>query len=400
MKRRSFLSMSGAAGAALWLPRGFGAQPPASGEWSGGYGKLLILVELKGGNDGLNTVIPFADPAYYTLRKNIGIKREHAIQLDEHTGLHPALQPLMPLWRSRQLAIVQGVGYAQPNVSHFRSMEIWDTASRADEYLRDGWLTRAFAQTALPAGFTADGVVIGSAEMGPLANGVRPVALTPSSRFIHIPELAPPALSRESVRLRGAGSIAAKTGVPLRLAAGSAQLKTQFPEGTFGNAIKTAMQMLATGDLPQRLLPNRRAIAVVRLTLNGFDTHQNQPRRQAALLEQLAQGFASMKSALVELGRWNDTLVMTYAEFGRRPRENGDNGTDHGSVAPHFLTGGRVRGGLYGSPPTLARLDGNGNLPVGVDFRRLYATVLGPWWGLDVKAVLQQPFEPLPLLRV
>jgi uncharacterized protein (DUF1501 family) len=399
MKRRSFLSMSASAGAALWLPRGFGAQSPAPGDWSGGYGNLLILVELKGGNDGLNTVIPFADPAYYMLRKNIGIRREQAIQLDEHTALHPALQPLMPLWRSRQLAIVQGVGYAQPNQSHFRSMEIWDTASRADQYLRDGWLTRAFAQTvALPAGF-ADGVVIGSAEMGPLANGARSVKRAPSSRLIHVSELASPALVHESARLHDFGSTAVKTADLLHPAPGTAQLKTPFPDGAFGNAIKTAMQMLATGDLPQRQWPNRHGIAVVRLTLNGFDTHQNQPRRQAALLEQLAQGFASMKSALVELGRWNDTLVMTYAEFGRRPRENGDNGTDHGSVAPHFVMGGRVRGGLYGTPPMLARLDGNGTLPVGVDFRRLYATVLGPWWGLDAKAVLQQRFDPLPLLR-
>jgi uncharacterized protein (DUF1501 family) len=139
---------------------------------------------------------------------------------------------------------------------------------------------------------------------------------------------------------------------------------------------------------------------VIRLTLNGFDTHQNQPGQQAALLKQLAEGLASMKSALVELGRWDDTLVMTYAEFGRRPRENQSNGTDHGTVAPHFVMGGRVRGGLYGEPPTLARLDGNGNLPVGVDFRQLYATVLGPWWGLDASAILQQRFEPLPLLRV
>jgi uncharacterized protein (DUF1501 family) len=140
-------------------------------------------------------------------------------------------------------------------------------------------------------------------------------------------------------------------------------------------------------------------VAVIRLTLNGFDTHQNQPGQQAALLKQLAEGFASMKSALVELGRWDNTLVVTYAEFGRRPRENQSNGTDHGTVAPHFVMGGRVRGGVPYKPPVLTQLDGSGNLPVGVDFRQIYATVLGPWWGLDATAVLQQRFEPLPLLR-
>lgn len=149
MKRRSFLSMSAAASATLWLPRAVRAQPAAYSASElpalrSGYGNLLILVELKGGNDGLNTVIPFADPAYYRLRKKIGIKREQVIQLDGRTALHPSLEPLMPLWHGRQLAIIQGVGYAQPNLSHFRSVEIWDTASHADEYLRDGWLTRAF----------------------------------------------------------------------------------------------------------------------------------------------------------------------------------------------------------------------------------------------------------------
>ena len=164
MKRRDFLavaSVASAAGAATWLPAALVAPQPAA-RVSGasldarGYRNLLILVELKGGNDGLNTVVPYADPAYYTLRMNIGIQREQLIQLDGRTALHPALQPLMPLWQARELAIVQGVGYAQPNRSHFRSIEIWDTASRADQYLREGWLSRAFAQRPVPAGFAAD----------------------------------------------------------------------------------------------------------------------------------------------------------------------------------------------------------------------------------------------------
>ncbi|MFM0163094.1 Uncharacterized conserved protein, DUF1501 family [Burkholderia sp. GAS332] len=405
MKRRSFLSMGAAAGATLWLPRAFGAQAAAqSGPMSRGYGNLLILVELKGGNDGLNTVIPFADPTYYQLRKNIGIKREQAIQLDERTALHPSLQPLMPLWQSQQLAIVQGVSYAQPNLSHFRSIEIWDTASRSDQYLREGWLTRAFAQAPVPAGFAADGVVIGSAEMGPLANGARAIALVNPVQFVKASHLATPVSLHERnpelAHILDVENDIVKAADRLRPTQGQAQLKTAFPGGAFGSSIKTAMQVLAAGDTAQGQPKSGQGVAVIRLTLNGFDTHQNQPGQQAALLKQLAEGFASMKSALVELGRWDETLVMTYAEFGRRPRENQSNGTDHGTVAPHFVMGGRVRGGLYGVPPVLARLDGNGNLPVGVDFQQLYATVLGPWWGLDASAILQQRFEPLPLLRV
>jgi uncharacterized protein (DUF1501 family) len=178
----------------------------------------------------------------------------------------------------------------------------------------------------------------------------------------------------------------------------TAQLKTAFPAGMFGNAIRAAMQTLAKRDTPRAR--SGRDVAVIRLTLHGFDTHQNQPHQHSALLTQLAEGLVSLKTALVELGRWDRTLVMTHAEFGRSARENQRRGTDHGTVAPHFAMGARVRGSLYGVSPELARLDGSGNLPPGVDFRRLYATVLDSWWGLDASAILQQKFELLPLLRV
>src|SRR5215470_13393605 len=144
MDRRRFLWQSSAAAAAIFAAR------IASAQTASGYRNLLVLVELKGGNDGLNTVVPYADPAYYTLRPRIGVRRDDVLQLDDRTGLHPALAPLLPIWQARELAIIQGVGYPEPNLSHFRSIEIWDTASRADEYLTDGWLARAFAAARPP----------------------------------------------------------------------------------------------------------------------------------------------------------------------------------------------------------------------------------------------------------
>ena len=412
MLRRRFLrSMTAAAGAALSMSAGRAlaqgasplvAAPPRTG--AGAYRNLLILVELKGGNDGLNTVIPYDEPNYRVLRKHIGIERERVITLDERTGLHPALEPLLPLWREGHLAIVQGVSYAQPNLSHFRSIEIWNTASRADEYLNDGWLTRAFAQAPVPAGFAADALVIGSAEMGPLAGGARAVALVNPAQFAQASRLVQPIALREHnaelAHILDVENDIVRAALRLKPHPGAFVLKTPFPAGVFGTAVKTAMQALAGAGTPSGQPIAGQGVAAIRLTLNGFDTHQNQPGQHAALLAQLAQGFAAMRSALIELGRWDETLIMTYAEFGRRPRENESNGTDHGTVAPHFIAGGRVRGGLYGAPPVLARLDGNGNLPVGVDFRQLYASVLGPWWGLDASRVLRGRFEPLPLLRV
>ncbi|WP_206952141.1 DUF1501 domain-containing protein [Trinickia acidisoli] len=408
MRRRRFLSSMTAAGAALSLPaRGAFAQAaslfaPAATR-AVPYRNLLILVELKGGNDGLNTVVPYADPNYRVLRKHIGIDRERVLALDERTGLHPALQPLQPLWREGHLAIVQGVSYPQPNLSHFRSIEIWNTASRADEYLSDGWLTRAFAQAPVPSGFAADALVIGSAEMGPFTGGARAVALVNPAQFAQASRLVKPVALRERnaelAHILDVENEIVHAAFRLQPHAGEFALQTAFPGGAFGAQVKTAMQALAGADTPRGQPIAGQGVAVICLTLNGFDTHQNQPGQHAALLGQLAQGLTAMRSALIELGRWDNTLIMTYAEFGRRPRENESNGTDHGTVAPHFVAGGRVRGGLYGVAPTLARLDGNGNLPVGVDFRELYATVLGPWWGLDAAGVLRGRFAPLPIVR-
>ncbi|WP_412021654.1 DUF1501 domain-containing protein [Burkholderia cepacia] len=403
MNRRDFLTLTGAAAAAgvsMWQSPALaaastGRQPAA------GYANVLILVELKGGNDGLNTVVPYADPLYYQFRRSIGIKREQVLQLDAHTGLHPSLAPLMPLWRDGQVAVVQGVGYPQPNLSHFRSIEIWDTASRSDQYLHEGWLTRTFAQAPVPPGFAADGVVLGSAEMGPLANGARAIALVNPAQFIRAARLAEPSSLREQnpalAHIIDVENDIVKAADRLRPRGGMREFKTAFPAGAFGTSVKTAMQVLAACEASGPSAQD--GVAVLRLTLNGFDTHQNQPGQQAALLKQFAEGMSAMRGALIELGRWNQTLVMTYAEFGRRVRENQSNGTDHGTAAPHFVMGGRVAGGLYGAPPALGRLDGNGNLPVAVDFRQLYSTVLGPWWGLDATRVLQQRFDTLPLLK-
>jgi uncharacterized protein (DUF1501 family) len=146
------------------------------------------------------------------------------------------------------------------------------------------------------------------------------------------------------------------------------------------------------------VIASQAGVAAVRVSLNGFDTHQNQPGQQANLLEQLAEGLVAFKAALQELNRWNSALVMTYAEFGRRAAENNSNGTDHGTTNSHFAMGGRVRGGLYGPAPQLDRLD-NGNLVHSIDFRSLYATVLEKWWGNDAKAALGGRFQPVDLLR-
>lgn len=381
MERRDFLRCLAVSWGLTFLPF-----PARAGN---GYERLLILVELKGGNDGLNTVVPYIDEAYYRLRPRLAVRRDAVLQLDGRSGLHPSLQPLLPSWQAGELAVIQGLGYANPNLSHFRSIEIWDTASRSDEYLQTGWLARSFAAHPVPSGFAADGILMGAGEPGPLS-GARAIALSSPEQFQRQAKLAQPAGEGGNAALAHIRRV--ETDIALaaaRLLPAQSGLRTGFPDGAFGSAVKTASQVLASSA----------GVAVLRLTLNGFDTHQNQPGIHANLLGQLAQGLAALKAALVEMNRWDRTLILTYAEFGRRPQENRSNGTDHGTANAHFALGGRVRGGLYGAPPVLDRLDGNGNLPFALDFRSLYATVLERWWGIGSAGILGGRFETLPVLK-
>lgn len=384
MDRRQFLKIASAAAV--------GARPVLSyaAASCGEYRNLLILIELKGANDGLNSVIPFDDPLYFHLRPKLAIPRDQIVQLVPGTGLHPQLAKLKSTWDANELAIVQGVGYPGPNLSHFRSIEIWDTASKSDEYLNEGWLARTFAAKPAPRQFAADGVVVGSNDMGPLAGqGTRTIALTNTEVFLRQARLAQPSGDTRNAALKHILDVERD----IVQAAGKLNagyiFKAEFPRNPFGNAVKTAAQLVA----------GNAGIAVIRLTLNGFDTHAKQLVTHANLLRDFGDGLEALKSALLELNRWNSTLVMTYAEFGRRPQENQSGGTDHGTANVHFLAGGRVKGGLYGKPPQLDRLDGTGNLPFAIDFRSLYATALERWWGVDSKPVLGQKFPTLQLLR-
>ena len=381
MKRRAFLALGAALPLASW--------PSLARAAAASSRKLLILVELKGGNDGLNTVVPYDDPAYARLRPRIAIDRDQVLKLTASTGLHPSLAPLAPIWEAKELAVVQGLGYPDPNLSHFRSIEIWDTASRSDEYLESGWLARAFAHSPSPAGFAADGVVVGIGGMGPLAGpGVRAIALADPAQFLRNARLAKGEGESRNAALAHILRVEREVLRSAERLDPRKSFSATFATGPFGNAVGTAAQLAA----------NEAGIAVVRITLDGFDTHANQQGVHANLLRQLGEGLASLRAALMEIGRWQDTVIATYAEFGRRARENQSGGTDHGTSNPHFVLGGGVRGGLYGPPPALGQLDGTGNLPLGVDFRAYYATLLERHWKIDSRAVLGGRFEQLEFI--
>lgn len=394
MQRRQFLATLGAGLLTVQLPGLAYAVAPA------GYQRLLVLVELKGGNDGLNTVIPYASADYTRLRPTLAIARDQVLQLDEQRGLHPALAPLLPMWQGGQLAIVQGVGYPEPNLSHFRSIDIWDTASHSTQTLSSGWLTRLLQQYPAGDAFASDGLILGSQTLGPLAGGARAVVLRDAADFARQARLAQAmpgqagssalahVLKVEADIRRAASDIGKMPAA--QQAMGNAQDPGRIPDapGSFGRAVRTLLETLAGGS----------KVVVARLTLTGFDTHAGQAGTQQRLLAELAEGLAALQAGLAAQGRWDDTLVMSYAEFGRRPKENGNQGTDHGTVNSHVVLGGRVAGGFYGQAPQLAGVS-DGNLPYAVDFRQLYATVCERWWGKPAAGVLGGQFRPLPLLR-
>ncbi len=382
MQRREFLKLLGGTAFLPLVPGVSWAALPAT-DWQ----RLLILIELKGGNDGLNTVIPYSDPAYARLRPRLVIPRDQVLALTENTGLHPALTPLLPLWRNGELALLQGLGYPEPNLSHFRSIEIWDTASDSQEYLEAGWLARAFHNAPPPASFAADAVVVGDPGLGPFSgSGVRAIALTDSERFLRqAGSITPPEIRTDNPALQHILKVENDIAQAASHLALGDMPAADFPRGQFGDGLKTVARIIGGGS----------GAAAFKVSLSGFDTHSNQPGTHARLLGELAQGLAALRATLNDTGRWRDTLVMTYAEFGRRAQENASQGTDHGTANTHFVLGGRVKGGLFGKPPQLDRLE-NGNLVYGVDFRSLYATVLQDWWGLDAANALGRRFERIP----
>lgn len=376
MRRRELLLCAGLS--TLFLPARL-AWPLAAPAAAAGRAErgTLVLVELQGGNDGLNTLVPFAEPAYYEARPRLAVEREDVHPLDEGVGMSPALRALIPAWEAGELGWVQGVGYAQPNRSHFRSSDIWETASDSDEVLEDGWVVRAVPGSA--PGDLPDVVVLGG-EAGPARGGA-----------MHVVRLSSPEkFAREASRLRELEAIATENPAlahilavrqEIRAAAGKFEaslatlrpMATEFPKSGIGRQLEQVARMVLAGM----------EIPVFKVSLGSFDTHFRQRKRHDRLLAQLAEALAAFRTALMEGEAWDQVLVMSYSEFGRRVAENASGGTDHGTAAPHLVLGGKVRGGLYGKHPSLTDLDKRGDLRWTTDYRQLYTTVAQRWWGVE-----------------
>lgn len=356
-------------------------------------GKVLVLVELAGGNDGLNTVIPTQDSTYYALRPNIGIARSELLNLDAETGLNPQMRGIADLWEGGDLQIVEGVGYPNPNRSHFRSIEIWNAGTGSETFDSTGWIADAF-QSARPDAADADGLVIGG-EMGPLQGAGRFSAMRDIDNFgdalDYVDQAKHPVRQKQSplAHVLATYESAHLTGTNILSKLENTREKDwDFPYSELGWQLRNAARLLDAGvDVP-----------VIKVVQGGYDTHAGQRGTHDYLLQELSEAVGAFATILKRMGRWDDVVVVTYSEFGRRAYENGSLGTDHGTAAPVIVTGGAVAGGLNGARPSLVNLDA-GDLRFTTDYRQLYAGLLRDLWGLGDNPFAQQGFDGLGILN-
>lgn len=396
MRRTAFLgaaaglTVAGTAGGAL---RTALAEAPAE--------RVLVVVDLQGGNDGLNTVVPHGLPAYYRLRPTLGVPPSDVLRIDETVGLNPALKPLKAAYDDGKLAIVQGVGYPNPDLSHFRSTEIWQTAA-PNRFEPTGWLGR-FLDAAVPGGNLFAGVAI---------SDVLPEAML--ALETDVPAISQLAgyglLSDRNPQARSTlGSLVADRHVPFTspYLARAAEVEEHAQRGSeelprlIGSyapaAIYPGSPLGRSLALAAQIVSGRCGTRVIYVRHGSYDTHTSQRPTHDRLLADLAESLAAFSADLTARGNADRVLTMTFSEFGRRAAENASRGTDHGTAAPLFLLGPGVRGGLYGAQPSLDDLEG-GNLRFGTDFRSVYAAVLERWLEHPSAPILGGSFAPVTAL--
>jgi uncharacterized protein (DUF1501 family) len=373
---------------------------------SGKDGKILVVVQLSGGNDGLSTVIPYADDHYYRARTTIAQPANTVLKIDNYIGLHPDLAPLKNLYDAGKMSVIQGVGYPNPNRSHFRSMDIWQSAQPDRESPSSGWLGRYFDNTC-PGCDPHVGIAIG--QTLPLAmqgDKVLPLSFERPESYRYNgrdkdhylalnqdkPRAVPPtkSVTTETSQLdflhRTAMDAQVSSDEILRITRNHDA--SVYPANEFGNGLKTIAAMIA-GGLPTR---------VYYVALGGFDTHAAQKTRHDQLMKQLGDGLGAFWTDIKQQKNDDRVMVMTFSEFGRRVDQNASGGTDHGAAAPMFVIGNDIQQGLLGKHPSLADLD-QGDLKFNTDFRSVYASVLQNWLNTPSKPILGDQFATLPLIK-
>lgn len=366
--------------------------------------RVLVVVQLGGGNDGMNTVIPFGHESYYRARPTLAVPQDKVLRINDELGLHPNLAPLKNLYDAGKLAIVQGVGYPNPDRSHFRSMEIWQSGV-AEDFENTGWIGRMFDHTCANKHLTEPcsptlAVSVGETLNPALkANNPVGVALRDPEQFYRMTQVyanaetaAETATKNTSADnpldfLRRTAMNAEVSADRIRRSIRNVQRQTEYPADPFAQGLKLIAAMIA-GKMDTR---------VYYISLTGFDTHAGQLGVHERLLKILADGLAAFQKDIEALGQAERVLGFTFSEFGRRVAENASRGTDHGQAAPLIVFGQRIAPGLIGAHPSLENLN-DGDLIFHTDFRQIYATVLEKWLEVDSAAILGKKYSLLSLV--
>ncbi|MGI9145824.1 MAG: DUF1501 domain-containing protein [Chloroflexota bacterium] len=371
--------------------------------------QILVVLQLSGGNDGINTVIPFTDPAYAALRPSLGVAADNVLRLTDSVGLNPNLSKLKVLYDQGKMAVIQGVGYPNPNRSHFRSMDIWHSA-QPETFERSGWLGRYVAACQCAQDNSLPAVSIGDqlntmfwtdTTLVPAVASIGAFSFLTDTKYKNdrtyqlqtlqnIYSQAGNWSSSESLVRRG--TLQALTASDeLQAVAANYKSPVAYPANNgLASQLKTVAEVIA-GNLGTRLFS---------VSMGGFDTHANQKVNQDKLLGQLGDAIDAFMLDLANMNKQDDVTIMTFSEFGRRVKQNGSEGTDHGTAEPMFVIGNKVQGGMYGTYPSLADLDSNGDLKFSADFRSVYAGILRDVVGADPAPILGGSYDPIAVVRV
>ncbi len=396
MKRRDFIQRSSLASSLLMVPNFIKAfESSILNERSF---KKLVIVQLSGGNDGLNTIVPFTNDVYYKSRPKIAIKASEVRRINNTLGFHPGLLPMQRLYDKGYLSIINNVGYPNPSRSHFRATDIWHTASDSNDYLTSGWIGRFIEQNGKKP-FSAIEIDDSLSLMlkGREMNGIA----TKNPKLLHNNMNTPyfnKVLKQQTDRHLSEHNLGYlyKTMIETKSSAKyiyetskTARTKIEYPQNPFGKQLKTTAEFINSGLKTK----------VYYVSMGGFDTHANQINSQARLLDVYSKAMEVFVKDIDEQGNLEDTLILTFSEFGRRVEQNAANGTDHGAANNVFVIGKNLKKpGLYNEAPNLDDLDTNKDLKYSIDFRSVYATILSKWLKVDTKEILNYKGEILDFI--
>ncbi|WP_178987011.1 DUF1501 domain-containing protein [Winogradskyella schleiferi] len=385
MDRRKFIKNSALASSLFFVPNFVKAFESVTTERLG-Y-KRLVIVQLAGGNDGLNTIIPHNNDLYYNARPRLAIT-EDIIKLTDDLGFHPSLSPLRSLFDNGELSIINNVGYPNPVRSHFRSMDIWQTASGSDEYLQSGWIGRYLDQhgkkpyNAMEMDEQLSLAMKGEHFNGIATNDYKVLYNTAKDPYFKnvLHHYNDTHLSEHNLGYLYQTMIEAKSSAKYIFESTKVKSSQEsYPQNGFSKQLRNVAQFINSG------LDTK----VFYTSLGGFDTHANQDNKQTRLLSQYAESVSAFVKDLKQNGTFEDTLILTFSEFGRRVKQNAANGTDHGSANNVFVIGKSLKkAGFYNNLASLSDLDANGDLKYNIDFRAVYATILSQWMNVSAEGII------------